>query len=143
MQSSTIKFIDIAPSAEAFKALYDTTGWGPPERQTSLYARALEGSWLTCAAYHGDELVGFGRVISDGELHAFITEMIVAPSFQLQGVGKEIVQRLIGGCLERGVTDIQLFCAQGKRPFYEKAGFMAREESRPGMQFVGHPAPKK
>ncbi|MBZ8143824.1 GNAT family N-acetyltransferase, partial [Rubrivivax gelatinosus] len=35
-----------------------------------------------------------------------------------------------------GITDIQLFCAEGKTGFYERHGFVARAPSRPGMQYV-------
>lgn len=33
------------PCAEAFKALYDTTGWGPVSRGTAFYQETLDGSW--------------------------------------------------------------------------------------------------
>jgi len=76
-----IRFTQEAPGATEFQRLYGSTGWaGGVEREPEFYARALAGSWAQCAAYDGEELVGFGRVISDGVLHAFITEMIVLPA---------------------------------------------------------------
>lgn len=132
---AVISYSSTAPSADDFKALYDTTGW-EEGRPLDDFSATLKGSWLLCAAYSGDILVGFGRVISDGRMHAFVTEVMVQPSFQGQGIGKEIVKILVRGCIERDVRDIQLFCAEGKRTFYERLGFAARGETRPGMQFV-------
>lgn len=124
------------PPASAFKALYDSTGWGPRERPDSFYAEALAGSWACCAAWHGEQMVGFGRVISDGRLHAFVTEMIVEPAWQGRGVGRAVLEALLARCREAGITDIQLFCAEGKAGFYERHGFAARAASRPGMQYA-------
>ena len=63
------------PRPEEFKALYDGTGWG--DFSLDVFQRALHGSWLVASARQGDTLIGMGRVISDGVLHAFVTEMIV------------------------------------------------------------------
>jgi ribosomal protein S18 acetylase RimI-like enzyme len=131
-----LRYSPQAPDATAFKALYDTTGWGPAERQVAFYADTLAASWRVCAAYDGDALVGFGRVISDGRLHAFITEMIVHPDHQQQGIGSAVLHDLISACQAAGITDIQLFCAEGKEAFYRKGGFAPRLPTRPGMQYI-------
>lgn len=123
------------PSASAFKNLYDTTGWGAVERETAFYADALRGSWASIAAYDGGKLVAFARVISDGKLHAFITEMIVDPSCQGMGLGETLLKQLVERCLSAGITDIQLFCAKGKSGFYLKNGFSRRPDDAPGMQY--------
>lgn len=76
-----------------------------------------------------------GRVISDGYLHAYINEMMILPAYQHQGIGREIVERLIERIKSYGIDDIQLFCAKGKREFYLKSGFIERPEDAPGMQY--------
>ncbi|MCV2350546.1 GNAT family N-acetyltransferase [Paucibacter sp. Y2R2-4] len=123
------------PSAAAFKALYDTTGWGPVAREAGFYQAALAGSWRSRSAYLEGHLVGLARVISDGHLHAFITEMIVHPEHQGQGIGSALLRALLQDCLAAGVTDIQLFCAKGKSPFYVQHGFISRPDDAPGMQY--------
>lgn len=123
------------PAAEAFKSLYDTTGWGPASREASYYHGALRGSWFAQSVYCGGELVGFARVISDGHLHAFITEMIVHPDFQGRGIGSALLSAVLQACHHAGITDIQLFSARGKSAFYERHGFVARPSEGPGMQF--------
>ncbi len=75
-----------------------------------------------------------GRTISDGHLHALIVEVIVDPEWQLRGIGREIMTRLLARCRATGIDSIQLFCARGKRGFYEGLGFEARPQDAPGME---------
>jgi predicted N-acetyltransferase YhbS len=59
----------------------------------------------------------------------------VAPDHQRQSIGGEILDRLVQHCQTAHVRDIQLFCAIGKRAFYERHGFVARADDAPGMQY--------
>jgi GNAT superfamily N-acetyltransferase len=123
------------PAKEAYLSLFETTGWNAEYHATADdLARALAHSWLCVAAYDGDRLVGFGRVVSDCVLHAMIYDMIVLPEYQGKGVGTMVLERLVGRCRENGIHDVQLFCAKGKRSFYEKNGFDGRADDAPGMQ---------
>lgn len=130
-----LEFREQAPDPAAFKALYDSTGWGSGERPLAFYAEALAGSWACCAVYEGSELIGFGRLVSDGRLHAYVNEMIVSSRHQGRGIGREILQRLLARCRAAGITDIQLFAARGKAGFYAEQGFQVRPEDAPGMQY--------
>ena len=98
--------------------------------------QALRSSWYVLSAYDGEQLVGFGRLVSDGILHAMIYELIVLPEYRCRGIGGQILEKLVDKCREAGVRDIQLFCARGKRAFYEKRGFAVRPEDEPGMQYI-------
>ena len=40
-------------------------------------------------------LVGFGRLLSDGAVIAYINNMAVSPEYQQQGIGKAILGRLV------------------------------------------------
>ncbi len=124
------------PDREQFFALFNTTGWNN-EYQASPdeLARMLVNSQFSLSAYDGEELVGFGRVVADGVLHAMIFDMIVHPTYQKQGIGRRILQELVAWCRAAHIRDIQLFCARGKRAFYEKNGFVARPDDAPGMQY--------
>lgn len=133
-----LEFRDEAPDAAAFKALYDRTGWGQAERPVDHFAQALAGSWACCTVYEGAQLVGIGRLISDGRLHAYVNEMIVRPDRQGRGIGREILRRLLARCHAAGISEIQLFAARGKAGFYAAQGFQPRPGDAPGMQF--HPA---
>jgi GNAT superfamily N-acetyltransferase len=125
---------ELPPREEYFK-LFNTTGWNE-EYQVS--AEELEfvnkNSWYVVSAYHGKKLVGFGRVITDYLLHAMIYDMIILPGHQNRGIGTKILEMLVWKCKEHHIRDIQLFCAIGKRSFYEKNSFQARPDDAPGMQ---------
>ncbi len=64
-----------------------------------------------------------------------IYDLIVAPDYQRQGIGGEILDRLVKRCQEVHIREIQLFCARGKHEFYEQHGFEARPDDAPGMQY--------
>ena len=124
-------------SQEQFFALFLTTGWNVDYHlQPEDLAKALQASWTMIGVYDGQHLVGFGRVVSDTVMHAMIYDLIVLPEYQGQGIGGKILERLIEKCRETGVRDIQLFCARGKRSFYEKRDFVVRPDDAPGMQYV-------
>lgn len=123
------------PAAAEYHALFETTGWNVDYQATvDDMARVLENSWLVVTAYDGDRLVGFGRAITDQVLHAMIYDMIVHPDYQGQGIGSEILERIVAHCTASGIYDVQLFSARGKREFYERRGFTARPDEGPGMQ---------
>jgi GNAT superfamily N-acetyltransferase len=132
-----IEFRPELPANDQFWNLFQTTGWN---KKYGLSAeelvRALRSSWYVLAAYDDNRLVGFGRLVSDGILHAMIYELIVLPEYQGQGIGGMILEKLVAICKEAGIRDIQLFCAAGKREFYKKRGFAVRPDDAPGMQYV-------
>lgn len=97
---------------------------------------AFDASWYVASAYDDGRLVGTGRVVSDGLVHAMVYDLIVLPEFQGMGIGAALLDRLVRRCTQSRIRDIQLFCARGKRPFYEKRGFVARPTDAPGMQYV-------
>ena len=133
----TIRFEVEPPSADQYASLFTTTGWNeiywlsPQELH-----RAVCNSWYVLSAYHGERLVGFGRLVSDQVVHAMVYELIVQPGYQNQGIGGEILDRLVQQCQLHGIREIQLFCARGKRTFYEKRGIVARPDEAPGMQYL-------
>lgn len=132
-----ITFRPEIPTRGPFWELYQTTGWNENyQLSPDDLMRALNASWYILTAYDGECLVGFGRLVSDGVLHAMIYELIVLPDYQGQGIGAEILKQLVEKCRNAGVRDIQLFSARGKRAFYEKRGFKARPDDAPGMQYA-------
>ncbi len=126
-----------SPSAQQSWELFQSTGWNDKyQLSVEELHRALQSSWYMVSVYDAGQLVAFGRIVSDGILHAMIYEMIVLPAYQGQGIGRQVLQRLLERCEQARIRDIQLFCARGKRGFYEKFGFAARPDDAPGMYFV-------
>ncbi|MBN2678532.1 MAG: GNAT family N-acetyltransferase [Anaerolineaceae bacterium] len=129
------------PDAEACLRLFDTTGWNHDYKVTaSDYARALAESQYWVSAYDGQKLIGFGRVVTDGVLHAMIYDMIVDPDHQGCGIGSTILNMLVKWCTASNIRDIQLFSARGRSSFYGKNGFNPRAVNAPGMDYAKQPA---
>jgi GNAT superfamily N-acetyltransferase len=126
-----------APAKEKFSQLFEKTGWNDEYHQTpEELHRAIRNSWYALSAHDGEQLVGFGRLVADEVSHAMIYDLIVDPAYRGQGIGTEILAQLVQKCLDAGIRDIQLFCAKGKRSFYEKRGFVARRADAPGMAYL-------
>ena len=129
-------FREDPPDRDDFFALFESTGWNEAYRlDADALAGAIDASWYRVSAYDGDRLVGFGRVISDGRVHALIVDLIVDAGWRRRHLGSLILERLVDRCLEHGIRDVQLFCARDMAPFYEKNGFERRPEDMPGMQY--------
>jgi GNAT superfamily N-acetyltransferase len=137
-----LEYRESLPDAQAYFALFDSTGWNREYGLTPEELREAAGrSWFLLAVYRQGRLVGTGRVVSDGVLHALIVDVIVLPECQGAGIGTQIMTRLIERCRAARIRDLQLFCARGKSPFYRRLGFAERPAGAPGMDFKGSPGP--
>jgi len=123
--TSKFTFKETGPYASAYSKLFESTGWNQVYKADEKdLSTAISNSWYTISAYNVEnELFGFGRVISAGILYAFICDMIVAPEYQGQGIGGEILQRLIQKCKDKKIRVLWLFAAPGKSGFSKKYGF--------------------
>ena len=82
---------------------------------------------VALCAWDGDQLVGFGRVLTDYVYRATIWDVIVDKSYQKQGIGTDIVQRILN---HPRLKKVELFWLCTRRPgFYEKLGFSAKEQT--------------
>lgn len=87
-----------------------------------------------CVEYEG-VAVGIGRVIGDGGLFYDIVDMAVVREHQGKGLGKLIMNALLGyiDAHARPTSIICLMANKGVAPFYEKFGFKTRDTEMPGM----------
>ncbi len=140
MAPSKIAYQEQLPAPDAYLKLFETTGWNQGyQADTDALYRAISSSWYILSAYDKNNLVGFGRIISDGVLYALICDMIVNPSYQGTGIGSQILEKLIEKCHREKIRVIWLFSARGKSAFYEKFGFRERPVDAPGMQLLINP----
>lgn len=124
------------PTPSSYAALFETTGWNQDYQASEQELhQAITGSWQLLCAYDQGQLVGFGRVVSDGVLYAMIYDLIVHPDYQGQGVGSQLLTQLLELCRLAEIRAVQLFSARGKVGFYQKRGFVVRPEDAPGMVF--------
>ena len=83
---------------------------------------AYSNSMFKCLAFEGDRIVAAGRAVADGVDCSYLCDIVVHPSHQGSGLGKELIQKLIG--LSKGHRKIILYAVPGKEPFYRKFGFL-------------------
>ena len=80
----------------------------------------LRGSDHVVLARDGRRVVGFATAISDGVVSAFIPLLEVIPDYQGQGVGSELMRRMLD-LLER-LYMVDLCCDAALEPFYTRFG---------------------
>ncbi|MFD1773039.1 GNAT family N-acetyltransferase [Paenibacillus rhizophilus] len=132
-----VTYREYTPTGKEFIRLIESAGWqGITEKGSKQLETALCGSWFIISAFKGDQLVGMGRVISDGVFQAFICDLIILPDDQGKGIGSGILRRLLKKCKERDILMVQLFAAAHKADFYKKFGFKERPLEAPGMRWV-------
>ncbi|MEK4512101.1 GNAT family N-acetyltransferase [Paenibacillus sp. FSL K6-2524] len=128
---------EFIPSGEDYIQLVESTGWkGIVEKGSQQLEEALNKSWFVVSALHNDKVVGFGRIISDGVYQGFICDLIVLPEYQNNGVGTNILKKLLLKCKENNILMVQLFAAVNKSQYYKKFGFEERAQDEPGMRWI-------
>ena len=73
---------------------------------------------LNITARDGGQLVGCLRILTDGCFFGTITELLVLPSYQKQGIGSHLLQL----ARERTPTMLYFGAQPGLERFYEKNG---------------------
>ena len=82
---------------------------------------------VVVTAWDGDLLIGFGRVLTDYVYRATIWDVIVDKGYQRQGIGADIVQRILS---HPRLKKVELFWLCTRMPgFYEKLGFSSKEQT--------------
>lgn len=85
-----------------------------------MQRKAFENSFSVIFVFDGNNLVGFGRTLSDGILQASVYDVAINPDYQGFGIGKLIMEKLletVKGC------NVILYASIGKENFYEKLNF--------------------
>lgn len=73
---------------------------------------------INITAYDGNELVGCLRILTDGYYFGTITELLVLPAYQKQGIGSKLLRL----AADHTPTMLYFGAQPGVEPFYEKNG---------------------
>ena len=104
--------------AEAF----ETRVFGDDEWDWVAQVERHSLGWVT--ARHGDELVGFVNVVSDGLVHAWLQDTMVAANSARRGVGTALVAAAADGARAAGCEYLHVDFEDHLRPFYfDACGF--------------------
>lgn len=121
-------------TAEEYMVLRRKVGWC--EFALEEAQAGIDNAYMVRCARDENKAIGVVRLLWDGGYIAFLSDVIVDPKYQGQGIGKKLVESII----ERVKADMKpgykvkicLLAAKGKESFYEKFGFSERPNDKLG-----------
>ena len=96
-------------------------GWpNPPSSDTHLRLLANSDYVVLAIDDETESVIGFVTALSDGILAAYLPLLEVLPAYQRQGIGSELMRRM----LEKldGLRMVDLICDPELQPFYARFG---------------------
>jgi predicted N-acetyltransferase YhbS len=118
----------LASQAYAVHSLLDAAGWACHAMPSiTVLCQAAEQKMAFVAWSPDNKIVGFARVISDGESVSYLAEIVVDAAWQRRGVGRELIK----ACAARfPKTRLDLLSTLSAQPFYVHLGFAAKQGYR-------------
>jgi GNAT superfamily N-acetyltransferase len=112
-------------SAELFIDLLERSGLAErrPVGSLETIAAMLQNANLLCTAWHGEDLLGVARSLTDFAFCCYLSDLAVDLAWQHRGIGRELV-RLTQAQLGPDAKII-LLAAPAAREYYPKLGFAA------------------
>lgn len=109
--------------------LYREGGWWDEAWDPSHLTGLIAGSFRFVVAVEvaTGRAIGMGRAISDGVSDAYIQDLVVHRSFRGRGIGRRILDRILGECRAAGVAWIGCIAEPETDEFYRDAGFAPME----------------
>lgn len=115
--------------------LYRAEGWWSGKADDpGLIARIVAGSHGFLVATIDGRIVGMGRAISDGTSDAYIQDVTVETRHRGEGIGTEIIRRLVRRLNDDGLEWIGLIAEKNSHLFYERLGFLPMRDSVPMLR---------
>lgn len=125
-------------SVEEFNYLYDAVGWGSYDKKVS--EKALANTMYSVSVYDDDKIIGYGRIIGDGICFLHIHDVMVTPKYQNKKIGSQIMDKLLEKVnqikVENPYVRVYLGASKGKEKFYERFGFITREDADLGSGMI-------
>ena len=98
-------------------------GWPNPPSATTHYRILASSAAIVLARTIDGDVVGFITAVSDHVSCAYIPHLEVLPAYQGQGIGSELVRRMVEKL--RHLYMIDLVCDPPLQSFYERLGMRA------------------
>ena len=109
-----------AADIEAVREFLAANGWEKRTADAERFRAMVERASSSVVAYDEGRIVGFARAISDGVSNGYIGTVVVAADQRGKGVGRAMVERLMGD--DPDVTWV-LRAGHGSAGFWRKMGF--------------------
>jgi GNAT superfamily N-acetyltransferase len=105
---------------ELVQAYLSTSYWAEG-RSRAIVERSIRHS-LCFGAYEAARQVGFGRVITDYAVFAYVADVFVLPEFQGRGIGKAIIRSMMAHSQLQGLQ-LMLLRTRDAHGLYKQFGF--------------------
>jgi predicted N-acetyltransferase YhbS len=109
---------------ELIRRFLAENGWAHRVADPERFAKMMQKTDRSIAVWNEGDVVGFGRALCDDVSNGYLSMIVVAESARGQGIGREIVQRLMGPDPE---ITWMLRAGHGSEGFWSKMGFAASE----------------
>lgn len=124
----TYREFNISEMAEVV-AIYKNIGWIAYLQDEDKLFSAFENSLYLIGAYDDDLMVGFARVVGDGEHVVLVQDLIISSEYQNRGIGsclfKKVMDKFETVRMFMVVTDIE---DKRNNAFYRKLGMKELEQ---------------
>jgi len=119
-----IKAVNKWPSDDIVK-LYQAGGWWKDSYNPSGIESLIKGSFVFVVVFDKtkNKTIGMGRLISDGVSDAYIQDLVILPEYRGKGIGKKLMDFLLGICKSKGIIWIGLIAEPDQDRFYSSQGF--------------------
>ncbi|GEN57461.1 N-acetyltransferase [Halolactibacillus alkaliphilus] len=136
MLTDHYRIVKQALTPDIYCKLRESVGFQPYAYED--VAVALENTLFSVVIFDRDQPVATGRVVGDGRICFFIKDVVIAPDYQGQSLGK-VVMAEIDAYIENVGCDgayIGLMATPGTEGFYECCGFIQRPTASLGAGMV-------
>ena len=106
----------------------------------NISEKSLASTIYSVSIYNDDKIIGFGRLIGDGICFLYIHDIMVVPEYQNKKIGTQIMYKLLDKINqikeENPYVRVYLGASKGKEKFYERFGFITRENADLGSGMI-------
>ncbi|MFC0673705.1 GNAT family N-acetyltransferase [Brachybacterium hainanense] len=122
------------PALPDVLALYDAVGWSSYTQEPQTLDAALAGSTRVVTARRDGQLIGLARVLSDRATIAYLQDVLVRPSEQGRGVGRDLVEAALAPFAQLRQHVLLTDAEPGQRAFYEALGLTEVHDHPAGLR---------
>jgi len=116
--------------------LYSAVGWSAYTREPAKLEKAIRQSLKVITVWddsdphqeNDNQLVGLIRAVGDGETIVYIQDLLVMPTFQNRGIGRQLMKQLLTMYPDVRQKVLLTEDAPDVRHFYEKCGFYSADK---------------
>lgn len=107
---------------EPVRQFLSTVGWAKRVNDARRFEELIANTDRTVVAFENGQVVGFVRALCDNVSNGYISMLAVAEKYRRQGIGTELVRRLVGE--DTNLTWV-LRAGRESKVFWTKVGFLS------------------